>query len=204
MTNQKVSGKPSAAPRGGAANRKQEASASVEKSARDAIRLRRRFFVGLAAAMVGLQVFSPATLVVFMLGMVPTLVAYLADTDIRKRSAHCMAILNLAGVIPVLTWLWQNGATRSAAAGLLSDPMNWLLMYGSAGLAALLISGMPVVVNHALGLHNARQAKILEKELSRLSEEWGVGVTQPPPAPDGKNHPQSDAPAGTAAGAPAS
>ncbi|MEC4589996.1 MULTISPECIES: hypothetical protein [Nitrospirillum] len=141
---------------------------------------RRRSYGGLLAAAVlllPLGALVMPTSVLTVIGMVPTLVAWIVDRDPDKPAAVTVGGLNLCGVMPFCIQLWQHGHTMDYAAGLLVQPVTWLVMYSAAGVGWLLYFGIPPLV---AGWAVARdQAKIreLDEQRQALVEEWGIEVT---------------------------
>ncbi len=153
--------------------------AAAIRAARGAARTRRWFTIGALAVLVGLQVLSPATLMVLMAGVLPSIIALFVDPDRSKRAAYSVAGFNIAGIVPVIGWLWDRGATRAAAIDLLSDPLVWLLMYGAAGIGLMLLNGLPVIARGYIEIRNAGEARRIKAEMAALKEEWGDGVAHP-------------------------
>jgi len=119
------------------------------------------------------SVVAPPTMIILAGGMVPSIVATLLNPARIKGSLAAMAALNLAGVIPVLGFLWERGHTIDQAVRLLLDPFMWLFMFGGAGFAAFLLWGVPIVVQ-AFYEVKARQAiNRYGKRRAKLIEEWG-------------------------------
>jgi hypothetical protein len=137
------------------------------------LRKSRHSIVAILAGILAVQVVSPATVILLVAGMLPSLVAYIVDTEPSRRSAHCMAVLNLSGVLPVLATLWDRGATRSAAVDILMDPFMWFLMYGAAGIAVLLLTLLPVMMEQLSNAAAEKEISRLEKQMSVLTGEWG-------------------------------
>ncbi len=138
----------------------------------------RRNVVAILVGILAVQIVSPATVILLVAGMLPSVVAFLVDTEPGKRSAHCMTVLNLAGVLPVLAMLWEKGATRGAAADILMDPFMWFVMYGAAGIAVLLLTLLPVLMEQVANAAAEREADKLERQMEELAEEWGSNLVQ--------------------------
>jgi hypothetical protein len=137
------------------------------------LRKSRRGIVAVLVGILAVQIVSPATVILLVAGMLPSVVAYIVDTEPGRRSAHCMAVLNMAGVLPVLATLWDRGATRAAAADILMDPFMWFLMYGSAGIAVLLLTMLPVMMEQLSNAAAEKEIGRLEKQMEQLIGEWG-------------------------------
>jgi len=119
------------------------------------------------------SVVAPPTMIVIAAGMVPTVVATFLNTSKVKGSIAAMFALNLAGVIPVLGFLWTRGHSIDQAVRLLTDVFMWLLMFGSAGVAAFLLWGVPIVVQAGYEVQARQAINKLGRRRSKLIEEWG-------------------------------
>lgn len=142
------------------------------------LRKSRRSMAAILIGILAVQIVSPATVIILVAGMLPSVVAYVVDAEPGRRSAHCMAVLNLAGVLPVLATLWDRGATRGAAADILVDPFMWLLMYGAAGVAVILLTMLPVMMEQLSNVAAEKEIVRLEKQMDELVEEWGGDLVQ--------------------------
>ncbi|PHQ71117.1 MAG: hypothetical protein COB93_03825, partial [Sneathiella sp.] len=80
--------------------------------------------------------------------------------------------------IPVLGILWQRGHNFDQAFLLLSDVYMWLAMFGGAGIAAFLSSGIPVFVCAIYDVQANADARRLLRQRSKLVEEWGGQLVQ--------------------------
>ncbi|MCB9957583.1 MAG: hypothetical protein H6843_03115 [Rhodospirillaceae bacterium] len=123
-----------------------------------------------------LALFLPTT-VVFLLGMAPTLVAFVSDRDPQHYAAVTVGPLNFCGVLPLEMNLWRDGHTIDLAWAALADPFNWLLMYGLAGLGWLIYFSVPSVVAIFIAQRHQAEVQRLRERLDRLEEEWGEDVT---------------------------
>ncbi|WP_339630601.1 hypothetical protein [uncultured Sneathiella sp.] len=117
-------------------------------------------------------VFAPPTMLILIVGMIPSLVAILLKTE-RTGALAAMLAFNLAGIIPVIGILWERGQTFREAFKLLSDVYMWLSMFGGAGIAVFLAWAVPIVVFSAYELQAKANIAKLEKQRSKLVEEWG-------------------------------
>ncbi len=104
--------------------------------------------------------------------MIPSLVAILLKTE-RTGTLAAMLAFNLAGIIPVIGILWERGQNFQEAFKLLSDVYMWLAMFGGAGIAVFLAWAVPIVVFAAYELQAKANIVKLEKQRSKLVEEWG-------------------------------
>ncbi len=129
-------------------------------------------FIGLGS------VFVPPFIIILSVGMIPSIIAKFANPTRVRGTIASMVALNLAGVIPVMGFLWQRGASIDNALMLLSDVYMWLMMYGGAGIAGFLLWGVPAVVQSFYDVQARQYIKRLEKRRSKMIEEWGGQIIE--------------------------
>lgn len=135
----------------------------------------RLFLAGLA--FIGLATFAAPTCVLMLVGMVPTIVAYVVDREQRPTLAFTIAPLNLAGLMPYLLTLWTGRDTMPTVVHLLTDVYVWLVIYLAAGAGWLIFLGMPrLVVLILQSSLDRRKAKLKELQ-SKLKADWGPQVS---------------------------
>ena len=129
---------------------------------------------GLCVVPVGLLLL-PTTLLLAV-GMVPTLVALIVDRSREKLVVLVVGSLNFTGIMPSAMTLWQNDHTLAAALRILGDPVNWLLMYGAAGLGWLIYFSVPPLVAELASLHYQREIERHKQRQAALVKEWGQEI----------------------------
>jgi len=134
----------------------------------------RLFLFGLA--FIGLATFAAPTCVLLLVGMVPSIVAYVVDRDERPMLAFTITPLNLAGLMPYLLQLWTGRDTMPTVVHLLSDVYAWLVIYLAAGAGWLLFLGMPTIVGILLERSLAGRKAQLEALQAKLRADWGADV----------------------------
>ena len=135
------------------------------------------YFVGAVLVCLLILVFALPSFLIVAVGMVPTIVARAVPaTAEQRKGVSTMAMLNLAGVLPVLAMLWSRGQSLSTVTQLLGEPLPWLFMLGGAAIAMLLQSVLPnaaiSVMEHAAE-HRVQRLKAMQKD---LVAEWGASV----------------------------
>lgn len=114
-------------------------------------------------------------------GMIPTGVAYLIDRGPRKHAMRTVAWTNLAGCLVVVLDLWTGGGSIDRAIELLTDPFNWVIMFGSAGFGWVIYFTLPPIVAGYLTLSQEMKLKELAKVQKTLEKEWGKDVRKNAP-----------------------
>ncbi len=128
-------------------------------------------------------VFALPSFIIVGAGMVPTLLARaLPAMPEQKRGALAIAMLNFAGVLPVLAMLWSRGHNLNNAMQLLGEPLPWMLMLGSAAIAVMLQSVLPNAAISVMEGAAEQRVRKLRAQQRELISEWGnavQGVTEP-------------------------
>lgn len=121
------------------------------------------------------------TLILFVVGMVPTLVAIMTDNDRQKSSTIAVGAMNIAGIVPFAIDLWIKGQTMGDLFQILRDSTTWLVMLGAAGIGQLIVFAVPQAVALLAFARDESRAKLLRRNLDSLKESWGpeVGTTKP-------------------------
>lgn len=134
----------------------------------------RLFFFGLA--FIGLATFAAPTCVLLLIGLVPSIVAYVVDRNERPMLAFTIAPLNLAGLMPYLLTLWNGSDTMPTVVHMLTDVYVWLVIYLAAGAGWLLFIGMPTIVTVALERSLDHRKGKLQSLQNKLRTDWGAEV----------------------------
>lgn len=134
----------------------------------------RLFFFGLA--FIGLATFAAPTCVLLLIGLVPSIVAYVVDRNERPMLAFTIAPLNLAGLMPYLLTLWNGSDTMPTVVHMLTDVYVWLVIYLAAGAGWLIFIGMPTIVTLTLERSLDRRKSKLQGLQDKLRADWGAEV----------------------------
>jgi hypothetical protein len=118
--------------------------------------------------------------ILLLSGLVPTMVATVVDRYRAKYLTRTVGFMNLAGLTPLVVHLWSNGLTMDGVALILSRPINWLMMYGAAGIGWVLFLGMPSLARVFVDIRADQLQRELKARANQLVEEWGDEVTGKP------------------------
>jgi len=125
------------------------------------------------------MIFAAPALLVFVVGCVPAMVAFVVDREPDRNATLAVAAANVAGVAPFIVELLINGPTMARAVTMLSDVFVIVVMFGTAGIGWLLVLGMPKVAAVYIEVTNETKIKMMRREQQRLVEEWGAGIKAP-------------------------
>lgn len=124
----------------------------------------------------GFLVAALPSVIVMIVGMIPTLVAYIIDLTPKRYAARCVCGLNVAGTMPFLDKLWSSANDLPAAVAIVTDVFSWLAFYLTAGIGWLLFLGLPSLVAQFKSFAARRKAQSLRQRLQALEKEWGPDV----------------------------
>ena len=114
---------------------------------------------------------------ILVIGMIPTLVAYIIDLTPGRYAARCVAGLNIAGVVPFLNRLWESTNDMASAINIITDVYAWLAFYAASGIGWLLFASLPGIVASFKTYSAKRHANALRSRLEELKEEWGEEIS---------------------------
>lgn len=116
--------------------------------------------------------------ILFTVGMAPSLVAFMVDRTPKKYAAICVGALNFTGVFPKLGDLWRGTNDFSGSIAIITNIFELTVMYAAAAFGWLIFMAIPPVVA-ALMLIVTRQRIIkLRSEQRELVNEWGQDIAQ--------------------------
>ena len=147
--------------------------AKAQKSAH-ATKMRNMFLVALAGVVAAI-IFLPTT-VLLLIGMMPTLVAYVVDATKEKLLLFIVGFMNLAGCVPFILKLWAGGHNMVQMSDIISQPLTVVIIYACAGVGYF----VDWIVTDAASSFITRRAKARSKAIVKqqavLVERWGPEV----------------------------
>jgi hypothetical protein len=127
---------------------------------------------------VGLIWLSLPTVLMIVVGMPPTLVAWIIDRSHQKSATFCVAGLNFCGLFPHLMDFWQGTHSLAAAGEIITNVFVLLAIYGAAGFGWMLYVAVPPVVGTFLTVMAQRRVAQLRTLQRQILEEWGESVAR--------------------------
>ncbi|PWC76753.1 hypothetical protein [Azospirillum sp. TSH64] len=116
------------------------------------------------------------TTILFGIGMIPTIVAYVVDRDPDKSAPITVGGLNFCGCMPFAIDLWKHQHTIGAAAKIFADPLAWLVMYSAAAVGWGIYYGIPPMVAGMEVSRAEKRVEVLKQKKVALVQEWGPDV----------------------------
>ena len=125
-----------------------------------------------------LTILSPPTILVLVVGLVPTGVAYICDKSDEKYVALCVGGINLCGVFPYVLSIWFDSHSLENAMDIVFDFFSLMIMYSSAGIGWAFYRYVPPIISEVLDILAKRRLAYLHRVQKNLVEEWGVFGSQ--------------------------
>ncbi|MDD3029142.1 MAG: hypothetical protein PHS57_02525 [Alphaproteobacteria bacterium] len=139
-----------------------------------------KFFFFMLVALFAMPFMLP-TVMILVVGLAPTYVAFLTDSDPEKTGATSVGAMNVAGMVPFLIDLWLKGQTQANAIAILSSSKSWLVILGAAAIGQLIIYAVPQAIATMSLAHAETRIKALKKNLDLLKDSWGPEVATAKP-----------------------
>jgi len=121
-------------------------------------------------------IISLPTVIVLVLGMLPTGVAWLIDQTEERFATFCVGGINMCGVFPYVVKLWAVNHTIDAALKMISDVFVLAVMYAAAGFGWLVYLSIPPVISAFLSVIAQRRVASLRSLQRDIVGEWGNSV----------------------------
>lgn len=132
--------------------------------------------VFLIMALISSVVFS-AVMVIFVIGMIPTLVAGIVDKTYGRIRCLTVGALNFAGCAPFMIEVFKKGNDVSMAIAYMVQPRTIVVIYFAAAMGYLIDWAMTGIVSSIMVQRARGKLKSIEKQKEDLSERWGPEVT---------------------------
>jgi hypothetical protein len=124
------------------------------------------------------------TSIVVCVGMLPTIVAALADRTGKGTLAVTVGAANLAGCSPFLIELWSNGHTLDLAIALVTDPRTVVIIYSAAAMGYFINWSVASVVEILMVKQSQSRLSDIQQEKGALIQRLGEEVTGEIPLDD--------------------
>ncbi len=132
----------------------------------------------ISITIIALAILAAPTVIFVLVGMVPTIVAFIIDRSRKRYATICVGGMNFSGVFFFLLELWFGGDhTIAHAMGILSNVFALAIIFSAAGFGWLLFLAIPPVVATFLTVMAQRRVAHLRTRQREIIEEWGEEVT---------------------------
>ena len=127
----------------------------------------------------------PESIILLLVGLLPTMVAFIIDKSSGKYATLCVGTMNITGIFPSIFELWSGQNNFSQAIQIITNVFDLVIMYGTAGFGWILYIIIPSGVSVLLNLIAQRRITRLRNLQRDLISEWGknVAVSREPEIP---------------------
>jgi hypothetical protein len=133
-----------------------------------------------AVAFVGVLFVFTGTVILLLVGMAPTLVAWIIDRTPKKYAAFCVGGMNFTGVFPSILKLWNLNPDVKTAIAVSFNPFDLTVMYGAAAFGWMLYQAIPPVVAAMIAVSAQHRIAQLRSRQRELIKEWGEALALAP------------------------
>ena len=116
------------------------------------------------------------TILLLLIGMAPSIVAYIVDKRPRKVTTRSIGYLNFAGCLYYALKLWMEQNTISGVLELVSEPSTLMIMYSSAAVGWMLNFIMVPIMSAFLAVQHEAKIRSISRRQEDLIKEWGSVV----------------------------
>lgn len=117
-----------------------------------------------------------STTILFLVGMMPTIVARIADRSYQKTRVLTIGFMNFSACFPFWFKLVQGGATFDVAVEIIRDPMNISIMYGGAVIGYMIEWTLAGAVAAMMVQKGRKRLEDIKKYQQNLIDRWGPEV----------------------------
>ena len=133
-------------------------------------------FILWAILVAALMFVFPQVFILLIVGLSPSVVAFLIDRTPRKYATFCVSGMNISGVFPAFLNLLNGNNSIAGAISILTNPFEMTFIFAAAGLGWLIYFAFPPVVKSLLTILAQHRINILRGEQRQLIRDWGEGI----------------------------
>ena len=133
-------------------------------------------FILWAILVAALMFVFPQVFILLIVGLSPSVVAFLIDRTPKKYATFCVGGMNISGVFPAFLNLLNGDNSIAGATSILTNPFEMTFIFAAAGLGWLIYFAFPPVVKSLLTILAQHRISILRGEQRQLIKDWGEGI----------------------------
>lgn len=127
---------------------------------------------------VTLVIFATPTLIVIIVGMAPSLAAYIGDSSKNKYGTICVAGMNFAGVFYEVLNLWFGANSFAQSIDIVTDVFSLAVMFMAAAFGWIIFMMVPPFIAQFVTVMNQRKIAQLRSQQRKLIQEWGPEIAE--------------------------
>lgn len=153
---------------------KKKTPAPKKKGAKDAKKKSGKTTVAMVFVTIVMVAVFKLGFLFFVIGILPSIVSYYIDATRSNLSFQTVFTCNLAGVLPFMADMLKGAGSNGAVQEVIGNSVNWLIVYGAAGVGWLLVFIAPMISQMLISAVHQRQIARLERHQRILVDEWGT------------------------------
>ena len=118
----------------------------------------------------------PQVFILLIVGLSPSVVAFLIDRTPKKYATFCVGGMNISGVFPAFLNLLNGDNSIAGVTSILTNPFEMTFIFAAAGLGWLIYFAFPPVLKSLLTILAQHRISILRGEQRQLIKDWGEGI----------------------------
>ena len=118
-----------------------------------------------------------AMAIVFVVGMIPTLVCSIVDKSVHRTKTMTVAAMNFAGCVPFMLEVWKKGGGLDTAITYILEPRTIVVMYFAALMGYLIDWAVTGIVSSVMVQRGKARMIAIREHQKDLVERWGPEVT---------------------------
>lgn len=118
-----------------------------------------------------------AMAIVFVVGMIPTLVCSIVDKSVNRTKTITVAAMNFAGCVPFMLEVWKKGGSLDTAITYILEPRTIVVMYFAALMGYLIDWAVTGIVSSVMVQRGKARMVAIREHQKELVERWGPEVT---------------------------
>ncbi len=146
----------------------------------------------LIIASVFLMAFLRTGFIFFLVGMMPSIIAYIMDTSKHRYMFQCVFACNLSGMMGFVLNMLAHGPSSAVLQEMMGSFTNWIIIYGAALLGWLVVQICPMLAEAMVNNMHKGQIARIQRIQKKLENEWGNEVAQLSRAADPNHHSDQD------------
>lgn len=130
------------------------------------------------AMFVAAVIWIPAVAALLIVGLAPSIVSWLANRSANRQNQLLTVLaFNMAGVAPYLAKVLHSPQGLNMVMEITGNVFSWLVMYGSAAAAMVVLLAAPQAAALVLQLMAQERLKNVARAQQALIDEWGEAVS---------------------------
>ncbi|MCK5384982.1 MAG: hypothetical protein KAJ29_05345 [Alphaproteobacteria bacterium] len=126
----------------------------------------------MAFVIVAAVIFLPTSMLL-LVGMLPSIVAFVVSVRVSGAKVSTVTAMNLAGCIPFVFKLWSSGNDFSASMDIITNTRYVSIMYMAAAFGYMINWVVTGIVSSFLYQRGIKRMEAIKKRQKELKNQWG-------------------------------